>query len=72
MDCIILDGKEYAIIETLEFNNNNYVYLANTSDEKDVMIQKIIIENNETYYCNLDSIEEFNNVIIELAKKTGA
>jgi hypothetical protein len=69
MDCITLDNQEYAIIERIKYNNNNYVYLANTNVENDFMFRKVIIENNETYYCTLDTEEEFNNVVKELNKK---
>lgn len=69
MDCIILSDNEYAIIEKVRYNNNDYLYLANLNKEDDFTIKKIKIKNNETYYCGLDNMEEFNNVIMELSKK---
>jgi hypothetical protein len=69
MECITLGGVEYAIIERINYNNNEYVYLANTNVDDDVMFRKVTIEDNETYYSTLDSDEEFDNVVRELGKK---
>ena len=69
INCITLNGKEYAIIENVCYNNNDYVYLINLEDEKDILVRKVVIENNENYYCTLDSVEELDNVMLEIHKK---
>ena len=69
LDCINLDDKEYAIIERIWVNNNEYVYLANPEDGKDVMFRKVTLEDDGTYYSTLDTEEEFDKVVEALSKK---
>lgn len=63
------DGLIYVIVETIEIDNNKYVYLTNIEDEKDFCIRKIIIENNEEILIGLDSEEEFNKALSYLQEK---
>lgn len=59
-----IDNKEYFVIKELDYNNIHYIIMANDENEKDIMIKKII----DGYLEPLDSEEEINNVLKEIAK----
>ena len=50
LNCVTLDDKEYAIIETLNYNDNYYVYLVNTSNEEDLLINKVVPSDDGNYF----------------------
>lgn len=53
--CVTLeDGNDYAIIKEVE----NYLYLVNTENEKDVCIRKLTEENGEQYIEPLKNEDE--------------
>lgn len=61
VDTIILDnGKEYGIIK----EKNNYLYLVNLNDSKDVFIRKVIIENGKECLLPLDNEEEVKKALL--------
>ncbi len=62
------NGQDYLIMETIIFNNVEYLYLVNESDIKDVCIRKKINENEETYLTGLDNEDELEKVLKEFAK----
>lgn len=63
VNTITIDNKEYIIIGALENNNNKYLFLANENDEMDKCIRKIIVEDNKEYLTELDSDEEFEEIM---------
>lgn len=63
------DGLTYAIVETIEKDDNKYVYLANINDEKDFCIRKIILENNEEILIGLENDDEFKKALLYLQNK---
>lgn len=68
-ETVILDNnKEYVIIEQINFNNNQYIFLANPNDENDFCIKKIIKKDLEELIVSLDNEEEFNQVLVEYSK----
>ena len=64
-----IDGKEYIELDTVEVNNNKYIYLVSTNDDKDFLINKIVIDNGKEYYEGLESNEEFQIVLLNFIKK---
>lgn len=64
-----IDGKEYIELDTVEVNNSKYVYLVSTNDDKDFLINKIVIDNGKEYYEGLESNEEFQIVLLNFIKK---
>lgn len=64
-----IDGKEYIELDTVEVNNNKYIYLVSTNDDKDFLINKIVIDNEKEYYEGLESNEEFQIVLLNFIKK---
>lgn len=59
-----IDGKDYIIVNEVDYNGVHYVYLVNEKDEKDIMIKKY---NNEILEP-LSSKEEVNELLSLLTK----
>ena len=66
---VILDGVEYTEIDRLKHNNNSYVLLSNLDNPRDFCIKKVIIDNDEEYAVQLDSEEEFRDILNLIALK---
>ena len=66
-DTLVLNDKTTcAIVDTIEINNNKYLYLVNVDDTDDFFIRKEI--DPETV-IGLDSEEEFDMAMVAFAKK---
>jgi len=63
------DGLEYYIINTIEYNNIDYLILSNKKDSLNITVRKIKIKGTKEYLVKLDSNEEFNKVMIEFNNK---
>lgn len=64
-----IDGKEYIELDTVEVKGSKYVYLVSTIDDKDFLINKIVLDNGKEYYESLESNEEFQIVLLNFIKK---
>lgn len=64
-----IDGKEYIELDTAEVKGSKYVYLVSTNDDKDFLINKIVLDNGKEYYESLESNEEFQIVLLNFIKK---
>lgn len=64
-----IDGKEYIELDTVEVKDSKYVYLVSTNDNKDFLINKIVLDNGKEYYESLESNEEFQIVLLNFIKK---
>ena len=64
-----IDGKEYIELDTVEVKGSKYVYLVSTNDDKDFLINKIVLDNGKEYYESLESNEEFQIVLLNFSKK---
>ena len=64
-----IDGKEYIELDTIMINDNKYVYLVNKNDDKDFIINKIVVENEKEYYEGLSSNEEFQIALLTFIKE---
>ena len=71
--CIRLeDGLEYAVIDEISDGKDiTYVYLSNTSNEKDFCIRKVDDKVNPELLVGLDSNEEFDKALLLFSKKHG-
>lgn len=67
-----IDGKEYIELDTLEVKGSKYVYLVSTNDDKDFLINKIVLDNGKEYYESLESNEEFQIVLLNFIKKNNS
>lgn len=67
-DTITFDNNViYMIMEVLDFNSNNYLFLANVDDETDIIVRRIDLSDGS---CEgLDSDDEYNQVILEFGRK---
>lgn len=65
-----IDGKEYIELDTVEVKGSKYVYLVSTNDDKDFLINKIVLDNGKEYYESLESNEEFQIVLLNFIKRT--
>ena len=59
-----IDGKDYIIVNEVDYKGSHYVYLVNENDENDIMIKKY---NNEILEP-LSSKEEVNELLSLLTK----
>ena len=59
-----INGKDYIIVNEVDYKECHYVYLVNENDEKDIMIKKY---NNE-FLEPLSSKEEVDELLKLLAK----
>ena len=64
-----IDGKEYIELDTIEVKGSKYVYLVSTNDDKDFLINKIVLDNGKEYYESLESNKEFQIVLLNFIKK---
>ncbi len=62
LEYIELDNKKYGVIKELTKDNNKYVLLSNLDDVNDIIINKVIIEDNEEFLVGLDNKEEFDKI----------
>lgn len=69
VDTIVIDNKEYIILDNLTINDITYTLFSNIENSKDIRFMKTIIENNEKFYTNLENEEEFLIVLSEFNKK---
>ena len=56
------NGKNYAVIDTLEDNANKYLFFVNENDGIDVGVRKVVKKDNKEYITKLDSREELEKV----------
>lgn len=54
--------KDYIIIDTIEYNNNKYLFLSNKEDENDMCVRKVILKDKE-YLIKLESENELEEVL---------
>ena len=63
------DNKEYMEIGKLTHNNNTYILLSKVDSEDSYCIRKIVMKDNKQYIIGLDDEKEFDDVLLEFAKK---
>lgn len=68
IDTVIIENKEYYIVQKFIIQNNTYYMLISTINEKDMIIRRLTIENGKEYLVGLVDEEEFNLVINEYYK----
>lgn len=63
------DNLEYAELETISYNNNEYILLSELNNPENFCIRKIETKNNKEYIVGLDSDEEFDTILKLLTEK---
>lgn len=54
---VLENGEEYIKLNSVKYNNTEYLLLSNISNIKDVCIRKVKNENDKKYICRLESKE---------------
>ena len=54
---ILENGERYTKLNSVMYNNIEYLLLSNIANIKDVCIRKIIKENDKEYICRLENKE---------------
>ena len=63
------DDNEYGIYESIDYNNEKYLYLININNLTDHIVCKVQILNENLYIKILEKDnEEYNNIINAFAK----
>ncbi len=64
------DGKEFYVIDTLDDNNQKYIYLANDEGEEGktelLLVKEITDEEGNIIVETLDDEEEIKNVAVKM------
>lgn len=68
IDTVFIENKEYYIVQKILIQNNTYYMLLLTTDETDMIIRKLSIENNKEYLVGLEDEKEFDLVMNEYYK----
>lgn len=58
------NGLEYIEVDEVVYNNTKYILLANYKNIKDCCIRKIVIKDNQEYFCKIK--EDENKEILKL------
>lgn len=70
VNVITLENEnEYIIIDTIEFNNNKYLFLSNKEDETDMCVRKVLIKEEKEYLVKLDSENELEEILNKFSQK---
>ena len=57
------NDKEYYIIDTITYNEGNYLVLSPVNEDSSLAVRKVIVENGKELVCKLSSEEELVNVL---------
>lgn len=66
---VLEDGIEYIVVDKIEKNEINYIYLADVKTLKELCIRKQINENDENYLVGLDNEKEFQEALTLFTEK---
>ena len=66
---INVNNIKYSEVDTINYNNNNYVFFADLDNPENFCIKKLIKENQEEFFEGLNSKEEFDTLLDLFMKK---
>ena len=66
---ITIDNVKYSEVDTITYNNNNYVFFADLDNPENFCIRKLVKENEEEFFEGLNSKEEFDTLLDLFMKK---
>ena len=66
---ITIDNVKYIEVDTITYNNNNYVFFADLDNPENFCIRKLVKENEEEFFEGLNSKEEFDTLLDLFMKK---
>ena len=68
---ILENGLEYIEVDEILYNNTKYILLANYKNIKDCCIRKIVVKDNQEYFCKIKD-EENQEVLKVFLEKNKA
>ncbi len=63
-----IDNKEYLLTDNLTKNDNNYLYLTNINNPRDIILRKIVKHKNDEFIIKLEN-DEFYDVMLSFYEK---
>ncbi len=57
------NGKDYYVLKDITANNKRYCYFSNIENQHDICVRRVEQENNKSYFCYLDSEDEFRQAM---------
>lgn len=64
VNCVNINDIDYIILDEINIEGIKYIYLVNENDENDLLLRKVIIQNNEEYLDLLDNQEEIDKALV--------
>ncbi len=68
-DVIVLDGRDFLVIERVNFNENYYLYVIAIDGTNDVTVLEEYIKNNKKYVKSVTNNELIDKVFLLVAQK---
>lgn len=70
-DIIILDGREFLIIEKVEYQNSNYLYVIATDGTNDITVLSEYEKDNKMYVKSITDKNLIDKVFLLVAQRYG-
>lgn len=70
-DIIILDGREFLIIEKVEYQNSNYLYVIATDGTNDITVLNEYAKDNKMYVKSITDKNLIDKVFLLVAQRYG-
>lgn len=70
-DIIILDGREFLIIEKVEYQNSNYLYVIATDGTNDITVLNEYEKDNKMYVKSVTDKNLIDKVFLLVAQRYG-
>lgn len=70
-DIIILDGREFLIVEKVDYQNENYLYVIATDGSNDITVLNEYQKNNKIYVKSVTDRNLIDKVFLLVAQKYG-
>lgn len=64
VNCVNINDIDYIILDEINIEGIKYIFLVNENDENDLLLRKVIIQNNEEYLDLLDNQEEIDKALV--------
>lgn len=58
-----INGRDYIVLNEVDYNNNHYVYLCNEFDKKDLMVRKVIGDVLEPLDSDAELVEVLKLIV---------
>ena len=66
-EIILIDGKDYAVLNRINYKNNTYLYVMN--EDKEFSVLKEDTENGDTYIESVNDVELVKEILQVILKE---